>query len=50
MEISCHQQMQELSLGVTFAFASAFQGSLTGWEAELLMPHENKKKVKELVV
>lgn len=50
MEVSCHQRMQELNIAVTFPFASAFQGSLTGWEAELLMAHENKKKVKELVV
>lgn len=38
--------MQELNLLVTFEFASAFQDSLTVWEAQLLMPHENKKKVK----
>lgn len=41
--------MQELNLLVTFEFASAFQGSLTVWEAQLLMPHENKKKKVKII-
>lgn len=41
--------MQELNLLVTFEFASAFQGSLTVWEAQLLMTHENKKKKVKII-
>jgi len=38
-QISCNQWMQELNLAVRFSFPSYFEGCLTGWEADIPMPH-----------